>query len=180
MKDHSSDKGFDYHDWETRYRALLQSSKAQNGDIKLILCTPFVSSTTSTERQQMTNKLSAIVRQIAKDEQAVCVPFDSLFNQLQRCQPNNRYWIWDGIHPTAAGHKQMADLWICKATEAGLLLSGRDNRVTIPVSRQQLEQSPVLFPRGSAKRNSASLSIGGSTQYQHQVASGILSTCTMP
>ena len=142
MKDHSSDKGFDYHDWDTRYRALLQSSKAQNGDIKLILCTPFVSTATSTERQQMTNKLSAIVRQIAKDEQAVCVPFDSLFNQLQRCQPNNRYWIWDGIHPTAAGHQQMADLWICKATEAGLLLSGRDNRVTIPVSRQQLEQSP--------------------------------------
>ncbi|WP_334155726.1 SGNH/GDSL hydrolase family protein [Phocaeicola coprocola] len=22
------------------------------------------------------------------------------------------YWIWDGIHPTPAGHKRMADLWI--------------------------------------------------------------------
>nr|WP_288856631.1 SGNH/GDSL hydrolase family protein [uncultured Bacteroides sp.] len=22
------------------------------------------------------------------------------------------YWIWDGIHPTPAGHKRMADMWI--------------------------------------------------------------------
>ena len=22
------------------------------------------------------------------------------------------YWIWDGIHPTPAGHRLMADVWI--------------------------------------------------------------------
>lgn len=22
------------------------------------------------------------------------------------------YWIWDGIHPTPAGHRRMADLWM--------------------------------------------------------------------
>lgn len=142
LKEHPSDESFDYKDWESRYRSLLHNMKAQNGSVKLILGTPFVSKTTSAVRQQMTDKLSAIVRRIAKDERAVCVPFDSLFNQLQRRQPNNRYWIWDGIHPTAAGHQQMADLWISKANEAGLLLTGGDNRVTIPVSRQQLEQSP--------------------------------------
>ncbi|MBQ6751195.1 MAG: alpha-L-fucosidase [Bacteroidaceae bacterium] len=142
LKEHPSDESFDYKDWESRYRSLLHNMKAQNGSVKLILGTPFVSKTTSAVRQQMTDKLSAIVRRIAKDERAVCVPFDSLFNQLQRRQPNNRYWIWDGIHPTAAGHQQMADLWISKAAEAGLLLTGGDNRVTIPVSRQQLEQSP--------------------------------------
>ena len=142
LKEHPSDESFDYKDWENRYRNLLHNTKAQNGSVKLILGTPFVSKTTSAVRQQMTYKLSAIVRRIAKDERAVCVPFDSLFNQLQRRQPNNRYWIWDGIHPTAAGHQQMADLWISKANEAGLLLTGGDNRVTIPVSRQQLEQSP--------------------------------------
>ena len=142
LKEHPSDESFDYKDWESRYRSLLHNMKAQNGSVKLILGTPFVSKNTSAVRLQMTDKLSAIVRRIAKDERAVCVPFDSLFNQLQRRQPNNRYWIWDGIHPTAAGHQQMADLWISKAAEAGLLLTGGDNRVTIPVSRQQLEQSP--------------------------------------
>lgn len=142
LKVHQSDEGFDYQDWEDRYRALLQSCKAKNNNLKLILGTPFVSKATSAVRQQMTNRLSAIVRQIAKDERAVCVPYDSLFNQLQRKQPNDRYWIWDGIHPTAAGHQQMADLWISKITEAGWLLTGGDNRVTIPVTREQLEHSP--------------------------------------
>ena len=142
LKVHPSDEGFDYKDWEQRYRALLQDVKAQKADIKLILGTPFVSKTTSIARQQMTNKLSTIVRQIAEDERALCVAYDSLFSQLQRKQLNERYWIWDGIHPTAAGHQQMANLWISKITEAGWLLTGGDNRITIPVTREQLEHSP--------------------------------------
>jgi phospholipase/lecithinase/hemolysin len=32
--------------------------------------------------------------------------FDSL------TQNNPSYWIWDGIHPTPAGHQRMADLWL--------------------------------------------------------------------
>ena len=133
---------FDLQNWENRYRVLLLSARGQNKDIKIILGTPFVSKSTSSRRQQLTDQLSAIVRKIAKDEGAVCVPYDSLFNQLQRKQLNEKYWIWDGIHPTAAGHQQMANLWISKATEAGWLSSGGDNRKTIAVSRQQLEQSP--------------------------------------
>jgi phospholipase/lecithinase/hemolysin len=30
-------------------------------------------------------------------------------------EPAPSYWIWDGIHPTPAGHKRMADLWLKKA-----------------------------------------------------------------
>ena len=37
----------------------------------------------------------------------------------------------------------MAELWIEKATEAGLLLWGGDNRKTIAVTRQQLEATPA-------------------------------------
>ena len=143
LKNHKTDEGFDYNIWEKRYHTLLQSTKAANADVKLLLCTPFVSKTTSAVRQKMTNRISSIVRQIAKDEKAIYVSFDSLFNQLQRRQPNERYWIWDGIHPTAAGHQQMAELWIEKATEAGLLLWGGDNRKTIAVTRQQLEATPA-------------------------------------
>ena len=142
LKDNPSDENFDYQGWEDRYRALLLSAKEKNNHIKLVLGTPIVSRATSPSRQRMTEKLSAIVRKIAQEEHAVCVPYDSLFNRLQRKQPHDRYWIWDGIHPTAAGHRQMADLWISKVTEKGWLLTGGDNRQTIPVSRKQLEQSP--------------------------------------
>lgn len=142
LKDHSSDEGFNYQDWGNRYRALLLSAKEENKCIKLVLGTPFVSKTTSPSRQRMTDKLSILIRKIAQEEQAICIPYDSLFNQLQRKQPHDRYWLWDGIHPTVAGHRQMADLWIRKVTEQGWLLAGGDNRQTIAVTRKQLEQSP--------------------------------------
>lgn len=110
--------------------------------------------------------------------------------QLQRRQVNPRYWIWDGIHPTSAGHQQMADLWISKATQAGWLLTGSDDRVTIPVARQQLEQSPqgpfeatwkplgrtIAPPNGSCMLSSASSSIGAFIVSQRQEANGIPST----
>jgi phospholipase/lecithinase/hemolysin len=35
-----------------------------------------------------------------------------MFAQLIAQQPRSGYWIWDGIHPTPAGHRRMADLWI--------------------------------------------------------------------
>lgn len=142
LANHQCEDGFDYQGWEKRYRLLLSVSKEKNNGLKLVLGTPFVSKTASPVRQRMTEKLSAIVRRIAKDENAVCLPYDSLFNQLQRKQPNDSYWLWDGIHPTAAGHQQMAELWIGKVSERGWLLAGSDNRQTIPVSREQLEQSP--------------------------------------
>ncbi len=45
-----------------------------------------------------------------------------MFHELQQSHPNERYWIWDAVHPTPAGHQRMADLWISKATDAGWLL----------------------------------------------------------
>lgn len=100
LKDNSSDENIDYQGWEDRYRALLLSAKEGNNHIKLVLGTPFASKTTSSLRQRMTEKLSIIVRKIAQEEHAVCIPYDSLFNRLQRKQPHDRYWLWDGIHPT--------------------------------------------------------------------------------
>jgi phospholipase/lecithinase/hemolysin len=35
---------------------------------------------------------------------------------------NPSYWVWDGIHPTAAGHQKMADLWL-NTVRSGMLAS---------------------------------------------------------
>lgn len=115
------ESGFDYQGWERRYRSLIDKSRSENPQLKIILCTPFISNTMPRERQEITDSLANIVRRMAKDYQAPCVSFDKLFDELQQSQPNDRYWIWDGEHPTTAGHKRMADLLIRKVTEAGLL-----------------------------------------------------------
>lgn len=115
---------FDYRQWEQSYRQLLDVTLDSLTDVKLVLCTPFVAKAgwvgdaeNYDEREKGVARLAEIVRQIANDYQAILVPFDLLFTQLRSEHPtsNNSYWIWDGIHPTPAGHYKMAELWKEKA-----------------------------------------------------------------
>ena len=69
--------------------------------------------------------LAILVRELAKETGAGLVPFDTLFEKLIRRQPRPSYWIWDGIHPTPAGHRKMAECWLrhvrlCCVVPAGL------------------------------------------------------------
>ena len=93
------------------YRHLLDTTHLVLPNTKLVLCTPFVGKSTGQIRMAITDSLAQIVRKIALDYKAVVVPFDRLFTDLQDDEPTPKYWIWDGIHPTAAGHQKMAELW---------------------------------------------------------------------
>ncbi len=109
---------FDFRGWEETYRSLLDSLKKQNSNIRFVLCTPFVAKegrigkeNNYEKRSKLTEQLAECTRRIAKDYNAVIVDFDVLFKHLIKNQPKNGYWIWDGIHPTPAGHAKMAELW---------------------------------------------------------------------
>lgn len=112
---------FDFEDWRKRYCKLLDASLSINPNLKLILCAPFVANTGNMrksknyeERESLIHECAEIVKRIAKDYKAVYLPFNQLFENLIEKTPDsqNTYWIWDGIHPTAAGHRRMADMWI--------------------------------------------------------------------
>ena len=122
IKEHENPDGFDIVGWEALYRNLLNEARTCNPDLKIALGTPFVSKTTPKNQQDLCHRLASAVRRIAKDFNAVVMPFDDMFRELQQSHPDGHYWIWDAVHPTPAGHKRMADLWISKATEAGWLL----------------------------------------------------------
>ncbi len=113
-----------YIQWEQTYRQLIAELRAMNPQIRIILGTPFVakvgrvgSSENYPRLYSIVSNLAQIVRRIAADEHAVLLEYDLLFAHLQDSAPRNDYWIWDGIHPTTAGHRRMADLWIEKAGE---------------------------------------------------------------
>ena len=122
-----SAEGFDYSRWEQKYRRLLDTTKQVLPEAELVLCTPFVGKSTGQPRMAITDSLAQIVRRIAHDYKAVLVPFDNMFAELQKSEPEKKYWIWDGIHPTAAGHQKMAELWenLCR----DVMIT--NNRVTI-------------------------------------------------
>ena len=129
---------FDYTTWEKTYRHLLDTTRQVLPNVQLVLCTPFHTPVRGAVKCAVIDSLCTIVRQIAKDYKAVLVPFDSMFKELQKNQPNPKYWIWDGIHPTAAGHLRMAELWESRCRDVMIT----NNRVIIDINHDQLEQCP--------------------------------------
>ena len=129
-------EGFDYASWERQYRHLLDTTRIVLPNTKLVLCTPFVGKSRGEVRMAVTDSLAQMVQRMAHDYNAVLVPFDSLFASLQQDEPTAKYWIWDGIHPTAAGHLKMAQLWQEKAA----LTSGYRIPVTAPHEAMQTGQ----------------------------------------
>lgn len=115
---------FDVKAWEKCYRTLLDQTQDSLPGVRLLLGTPFVAkagwvgeAANFAEREKLVQQLAKVVRAIAADYNAILLPFDELFMQLRKDFDNgdNSYWIWDGIHPTPAGHRRMADLWIKEA-----------------------------------------------------------------
>ena len=109
-----SQEPFNKEEWKNLYRDLLRQAREKNPSVKLVLCTPFVSRGGNVEyekRAPIASELAGIVREVAKEFGAVLVPYDELFAKLIASEPSPNYWMWDGTHPTSAGHRRMADLW---------------------------------------------------------------------
>ncbi|MDE5987495.1 MAG: SGNH/GDSL hydrolase family protein [Prevotella sp.] len=107
----------DFDRWEKDYRGLIAALRERNPHVQIILCTPFVADAGKigraedfSKRKTLISRCSQVVRKIASDTGAVLLDYEEMFDTLTRNNPS--YWIWDGIHPTAAGHQRMADMWL--------------------------------------------------------------------
>lgn len=102
--------------YEEVYTSLLNQTKAQFPEILFVLCNPFilpvgkVKANWDAYKTELTKRQSAVLK-LAKEFNAVFVDFQQVFDQAcQRAEAD--YWIWDGVHPTVAGHELMAREWI--------------------------------------------------------------------
>ncbi|MCM1077197.1 MAG: SGNH/GDSL hydrolase family protein [Bacteroides sp.] len=118
-------KDFDFVSWERDYRSLLDTTLSVNPAVRFVLGSPFAAKVGKigkadnyTMRTGLLKECAEIVRRIADDYNAIYLPYDEMFDRLTN-GGNPEYWIWDGIHPTPAGHQSMADLWLKNA--GGLL-----------------------------------------------------------
>ena len=61
--------------------------------------------------QELIMPIQAALPKIAEDYDAAYVPLQKKFNAL--CEKREAsYWLWDGVHPTAAGHEVVARQWV--------------------------------------------------------------------
>ncbi|MCM1051281.1 MAG: SGNH/GDSL hydrolase family protein [Paenibacillus sp.] len=117
----NGDKDFDFATWDRAYRDLLDRALKANPSTRFILGAPFVAKAGKVgkaenyeRRLELVNRCAEVVRKIAEDYGAVYLPYNEMFAELT-AKYDPSYWIWDGIHPTPAGHQRMADLWLSQA-----------------------------------------------------------------
>jgi len=96
-------------------RLLAETVQARPG-VKLVLGEPFIEPGARTNAAWAaaladTRALQAVVARLGAKYHAPVVPYQQVFDEACRRAPVDT-WIWDGVHPTAAGHELMAQAWL--------------------------------------------------------------------
>ena len=95
-------------DYESRFRELIKRSQEQIPGVKMVICEPFTTRTSDDFKSLA--KYREVARKLADEMQLTFVPFQALFDEALKAAPA-KFWLWDGIHPTPAGHAIMVRKW---------------------------------------------------------------------
>ena len=102
--------------FEEVYRMVLTQTRTQLPQCLFVICEPFILPVLSVKDdwskwENEIKKRQNIAADLSKEYNAVFVPLQTVFNKAAvRATPE--YWIWDGIHPTVAGHELIAREWL--------------------------------------------------------------------
>lgn len=102
--------------FEKSYDGLLADARSANPNLKIVLCEPFVTKGSATQArladwQEDVEKLKAAVGRLALKYQAPVVKLQKVFDDAAK-RADMSYWVWDGVHPTYAGHQLVAEEWL--------------------------------------------------------------------
>ena len=99
--------------YESDYRALLARTRKALPDVTLVVCEPFVLRCGAVDEKWFPefDRYLAVARAVARDFNAVLVPFQSMFDEASKLAPPE-HWADDGVHPTIAGETLMAHNWL--------------------------------------------------------------------
>ena len=101
--------------YEEVYDKLLADTRAALPNVKFVLCEPFYlpkeGHRAGDAHDEDVRQRQAIVAKLAAKHGAALVRLQRVFDEACKRAPAE-YWVWDGIHPTYAGHQLFADEWI--------------------------------------------------------------------
>lgn len=95
---------------------LLNKTKQELPDVKLIIGEPFAVIGVNKVDEKwypMFNEYRAAAKEVANQFNAIFIPYQSIFDSIQNIASGS-YWTVDGVHPSLAGAKLMADAWLKK------------------------------------------------------------------
>ncbi|WP_078544595.1 SGNH/GDSL hydrolase family protein [Litchfieldia alkalitelluris] len=112
--------------FERAYRHLLEETREVLPDTGLIICEPFILKTgvTAENWDAMNDRLQKYQERssnLAKEFDAVFVPLQDAFNEASK-MTEAHFWLWDGVHPTPAGHELIAREWLSVVQKSKLAI----------------------------------------------------------
>jgi lysophospholipase L1-like esterase len=99
--------------FEANYRLLLTEVR-QKLNCPIIMGEPFLLPVTEEQKTKWRADLNPkidIVRALAREFNAIYLPYDGIFAAAATKQPAE-YWAADGVHPTPAGQALMSRYWL--------------------------------------------------------------------
>lgn len=106
--------------YDADFRALLERTLKKLPNVKLVIGEPFALKDVKAVDDSWYPEFDEYrfaAKNIAKDFDAVFVPYQAVFNEALKSAPGS-YWTQDGVHPSLPGAKLMANAWL-KATKLG-------------------------------------------------------------
>jgi lysophospholipase L1-like esterase len=106
-------RGNDAAQFRERYARLLAMTRQELPEVRLILCEPFLLPTgrvTGAWLDDLAPRRQA-VRELAAEFQAVFVPLQQALLDAAAAT-GEAYWLFDGIHPNAAGQWLIMQAWL--------------------------------------------------------------------
>ncbi|MFT3824747.1 MAG: SGNH/GDSL hydrolase family protein [Chitinophagaceae bacterium] len=100
--------------YRTDYKALLERTKQQLPDVKLVICEPFAVPGVKAVDDKWYPEFydyQKAAREISDSFGAIWVPYQQVFDKAQKKAPG-KYWTDDGVHPNMAGVQLMAAAWL--------------------------------------------------------------------
>lgn len=100
--------------YEDDYRALLNRTKEEYPDIKLVICQPYILTDTKVVDESWVEPFrpyQEISQKLCQEFGATWVPFQDAFTAAA-VVAHPTYWTHDGVHPSMAGAQLMAKTWL--------------------------------------------------------------------
>lgn len=103
-------------DFKNTYKELLGDFKKKLPSSQIIICEPFALPVDKrmknwTKRKETLNETHYILKDIANQFDAQYIQLQSIFEEASKIQPYH-YWLYDGVHPSPAGHAIIAQTWL--------------------------------------------------------------------
>ena len=114
--------GVDAEKFEMVYCLLIEELKAALPELKIMILEPFALAADVTdpadkpERYPLFRKETELraqaAKRVAEKYGLVFVPLQEAFDKAEAGAPERGQWLWDGVHPTAAGHTLIKEAWL--------------------------------------------------------------------